>query len=154
MDYLKTGGIITLLLLLPNLFWFMFKKNDNPANQAISKILEISEHVLRMLVFLIPFFYDIQLSSTLQMLAAGIALFALSLYYFCWLRYYFNKLENEYLHKKLWFMPLPMAVFPLIYLLFASIVIESAILGVLSILFGIIHIYVSKITLVNNNKGV
>ena len=76
-----------------------------------------------------------------------LALIALGVYYGCWGRYYVNGWEQAYLGKALWGIPVPMAIFPVLFVILSSHVLRALPLGICAGIFGILHIYISVVTL-------
>lgn len=145
---MRTGGLITLLILFPNIPWMIWgAKTPEPSNIVIPRILALAEHGARLTVFLLPFFYRIELTSPSRKIAGLLALLTLITYYGCWARYYTSGWQPLDLGKSLWGIPVPMAVFPVLFLLFASFVLRAWPLGVGAALFGVLHIYISSVTL-------
>jgi hypothetical protein len=145
---MRYGGVVTLLILAPNIPWIIWgaKLPEAPKTQ-IPEILGTAEHVMRLLVFVLPFFYRINLFSTPHKVMGLLALLVLGMYYGCWARYYVNGWQQMYLGKALWGIPVPMAIFPVVFLLLSSYVLHALPLGICAGIFGILHIYISSLTL-------
>lgn len=145
---MRNGGVVTLLILLPNIPWIIWgSKGTDALETPIPAILAMAEHIMRLAVFLMPFFYRIDLSSTSCKVVGVLALIALGVYYVCWGRYYVNGWEQAYLGKPLWKIPVPMAIFPVLFVVLSSYVLRALPLGICAGIFGILHIYISAVTL-------
>lgn len=68
---------------------------------------------------------------------------SLLIYYGCWLRFFVNKRDYALLFKPLWMIPIPMAIMPVIYMFFASSMLDSYLLLIATLIFSIGHIPVS-----------
>jgi len=148
MEALPLGGIITLVVLLPNLLAVFFppttKLAHDPQPKNIRlKILTAVERIGQSGSFAIPFFYRLSLASTRQSVALAIMTGALALYYAGWIRYLVLGRAEELFYRSLLGVPLPMAVLPVIYFLSASIMLGSVWLMLATAVLAIGHISVS-----------
>jgi hypothetical protein len=144
---MKNGGIVTLLLLLPNAAWLIWGPKGSEETQAVPQLLETVENILRLAVFVLPFFYAVDISTRERQIAGLLSLLMLGGYYWCWGRYYLHNWDVSYFNKALFFVPVPMAVLPVLYLLGSSYLLHSILLGVSAALFGIVHVYISSVSL-------
>ena len=64
----------------------------------------------------------------------------ITIYYALWIRYILNRQEHKYLFKPLYFIPVPLAVFPVLAFAFTSIWGNSLWLGIATILLAVGHI--------------
>src|SRR5512136_2285973 len=92
MNAFPLGGVITLLILLPNLLAVFFppstKLADNPRpNDTRLQIMTVVERIGQVGSFVIPFFYRVTLANAIQAIALVIMIGALALYYAGWVRY-------------------------------------------------------------------
>ena len=67
----------------------------------------------------------------------------LILYYMVWIRYFIGKRDVALLAKPFLFVPIPLAVFPVLYYLFAGIWVGNYPAAIVMIIFGAAHITVS-----------
>lgn len=67
----------------------------------------------------------------------------LVLYYIAWIRYFIGGRKIELLGKNFFFVPMPLAIFPVLYYIFAAIWVHNWIAVVLMIIFGIAHNIIS-----------
>jgi hypothetical protein len=142
------GGLVTILILIPNAFWALFPSKSLSANEtitknSITKMMGIMEGAGRIAVFCIPFFYNFDIKGNLAYLNLVIMAGALCIYYTGWVRYFFKGRTYSLLYAPLRGLPIPMAVSPVAFFLSASIVLHSAPLAVATTILGIGHIYMS-----------
>lgn len=85
---LKSGAVIPVLLMLPNVAWMLFYSLDAGAKSAVPLALSIAENVARVVTLALPFFYSLNLkrtwSTTVLIGMAG----ALAVYYLAWGRFF------------------------------------------------------------------
>lgn len=142
---LHTGGLIPLLLMLPNFLWMALSRGVQEAGSPPPLWLNIVENVGRAAILLLPFFYDLNLSRPLSRPAAvGMGL-ALGVYYIAWVRYFTGSRTPELLGAPLFGIPLPLAVAPVALLLFSAYLMGSWWMLAASIVFGAAHIWVSAL---------
>ena len=144
------GGIITILVLLPNLLVLFYPPVEVPSspNQkktVLTRVMEVLERVGQVGSFGIPFFYalNFDLSDSEIQISLAIMVLALGFYYAGWARYLLKGHRFELLYKPLLRFPLPMAVSPVIFFLAASILLQSVYLALAALALGVGHIYVS-----------
>ncbi|WP_075720445.1 hypothetical protein [Roseburia sp. 499] len=73
----------------------------------------------------------------------------LILYYIVWMRYFIGGRDVKLLGKSFLFIPLPLAIFPVLYYLFAAIWLHNYVAVIFMVIFGIAHNIVSYISLYN-----
>ena len=117
------GGLVTLLVLLPNLLVFFFPPTGLPAaggkKSSLTLVMEIAS-------------------------LAGMIL-ALSFYYINWGRYALQGRTFRLLFQPCLGIPLPLAISPVVYFLLASVLFHSWYLLLAAVVLGIGHIYVSSL---------
>jgi hypothetical protein len=144
---IPNGGLISILALIPNLLFLVFPPRAIP--DVLSKPargLEIIEWIGRIGVFAIPFFCWIEIVGAVEMIAAGIMIGALGLYYAGWLRYLRRGRSFALLFQPMAGIPLPMAMAPIVYFYVASIVLHSWLLFLATMLLTMGHLYVSNLS--------
>ncbi len=94
-------------------------------------------------MFVVPFFYRINISGPAERICAGITLLALAVYYAGWVRYFIQGREYALLFKAMLNIPVPLAISPVIYFGAASLLLHSPILAIVVILLGVSHVYLS-----------
>lgn len=142
------GGIITLLVLLPNLLAVFFPPStrladDSQPNRSRLQIMTVVERIGQAGSFVIPFFYRVTLTSSIQAIALAIMVGALALYYAGWVRYLVQGRAEVLFYRSLLGIPLPMAIMPVIYFLAASALLGSVWLLLAAVLLGVGHITVT-----------
>ena len=144
---IKSGALITLLLMLPNVVWMLLPKAeaDRPVSEPLW--LTIVENVSRMTTLILPFFFSLDLHkrfSTPVLIGMGLAL---AVYYACWIRYFAGGRTAALLGAPFLGIPLPMAVAPIAFLILSSYLMSSWWMFSASILFGLAHILISALML-------
>jgi len=142
---MPNGWIIALAAMFPNVFWMVFPPRETPPpdeepSTGPTKLLKILEQIGRMGVFVVPFFYRINISGTGERICAGIMLLALAVYYAGWARYFLRGREYALLYKAMLNIPVPLAISPVVYFGAASLLLHSPILAIVAILLGVSHI--------------
>jgi hypothetical protein len=145
---MPNGWIITVAVLVPNLFWMLLPPTHVPASgkearPRYTRAVEAVEWIGRIGVFVIPLFYNVELGGPPEQVSAGVLVCALIFYYAGWLRYFFGGREYRFLYVDLLKVPLPLAVSPVIYFAAASVILHSVPLAVATTVFGAAHLYVS-----------
>ena len=144
---IPNGGLISILVLIPNLVFIVFPPRDMPRTLSKpARSLEIVEWIGRIGAFAIPFFCWIELTDTIEMLAAVIMIGALAMYYLGWLRYMRQGHSFALLFQPMWRIPLPLAIAPIVYFYAASIVLHSWWLLIAAALLTIGHLYISNLS--------
>lgn len=145
---MKTGSIISLLILPPNIVWMFFnRKNDKNSCGKVARIIEVFENVGRFSTLAIPFFYDLNFAERYSCPVMVLMVICLLIYYACWARYFMNGRSSLFFKKPFIYIPLPMALMPVAFFALSSYLVNSWIMLAASILFGIFHIFVSIRTL-------
>jgi hypothetical protein len=148
MDSFPLGGIITLMVLLPNLLAVFFPPtvkliDDQQQNDTLLQIMTVVERIGQAGSFVIPFFYRLSLDSVMNAVALTIMICTLALYYATWIRYLVLGREEALFNRSLLGIPLPMAVMPVIYFLSASVLLGSVWLMLAAVMLGVGHISVT-----------
>jgi hypothetical protein len=145
---MQLGGLITLLILFPNVFYFWAPRPPVDAYDIPRTLLDSAMGVLeragQLGAFILPFFYDITfqpLGHTLALAGMGIVLV---FYYVCWGRYFTMGRQAILLYAPLARIPLPMAVSPIVYFLAAALLFGSLPLAAAALVLAAGHLYVSQ----------
>lgn len=144
---LKSGALIPLLVMLPNIVWMILPKPAAVQQTAEPLALTIVENIGRIAILVVPFFYALDWKKPLSvpvLIAMGLAL---ALYYAAWIRYFSGGMTAELFRAPLLGIPLPLALAPVAFLLLSSYLMGSWIMFGSALLFGVAHIWVSAITL-------
>jgi hypothetical protein len=144
---IPNGGLISILVLIPNLLFIVFPPRDVPRTLSKpARSLEIIEWIGRIGAFAIPFFCWIEITGAIETLAAVIMIGALTIYYAGWLRYLRRGRSFALLFQPMWGIPLPLAFAPIVYFYAASITLHSWWLLLATMLLTIGHLYVSNLS--------
>jgi hypothetical protein len=136
---------IPCFILLPNLFFIIFKPNEIKIENRNKDniILLLFERIGQFGSFSLPLFFEIKLKSYISYILILIILFLLFLYYACWIRFFIFKRKYKLLFKPFFAIPVPMAIFPVLFFILISIVERSVIGFIFSISLAIGHIPVT-----------
>jgi hypothetical protein len=143
MNSLPLGGIISLLVLLPNLLLVIFPskmmdgKSDSSGKLIFITILERTGQVG---CFVLPFFYRLTFPSKFEVMMIVTMAVILLLYYVCWVRFFLNGRGVEWFYRSMFGMNLPMAVLPVLYFLIASVLLQSLWLFIADAIFAAGHL--------------
>lgn len=144
---LNSGGLIPVLLMLPNVLWMLLPKPDPNKQVSEPLLLTIVENVGRIAIMILPFFYSLQLNRPFSVpVMIGIGL-ALAVYYAAWLRFFTQGRTPQLFRAPFLGIPLPLAVAPVVFLVLSSYLMDSWWMLGASVLFGVVHIWVSNLTL-------
>ncbi len=141
------GGIISLVVLLPNLLLFALPPEGVPPRaekkDGLLKIMVGIERLGQIGCFVIPFFY--QLPALREASVDSLVMMALALvfYYIGWARYALKGHRFVLLFAPMFGIPLPMAVSPLLYFAAAAIFLRSMPLVIAAGILTMGHLYVS-----------
>lgn len=148
------GAIIFLLPMLINIVYFVMPAGENAeatknekAMTGKMRIVEMVEQVTRILyaIAICVLIFDKEIEFTSPWLFLGLAF--LMLYYIVWLRYFLNGRDVKYLSKSFCFIPIPLAIFPVLYYICAAFWLHNCIAVGIMIVFGIAHNIVSRSSL-------
>jgi len=141
--------IIVAVILLPNLFFAIFPPaQSNPSDATIKtqmpggwNIVIIFEQIGRICVFLLPLFWELKPEGRVKgLILPAIMLVCLIGYYTCWIRYFAGGREIRLLFEPLFFIPVPLAVFPVTYFILAGFLLGSWPMVLAAVVFAASHI--------------
>lgn len=149
---MPNGWLVSLAILGPNLLWLFLPPRDAPgpfprksprwvgALEAIGRL-----GVLAVPCFLraVPCFLRMEIAGPREWVGVGVMGLALVVYYGGWSRYFLMGRRYELLYRSLFKLPIPLAVSPVVFFIAASVVLDSAALAVMALVFGGPHIYLS-----------
>ncbi len=144
---IKSGALIPLLIMLPNVVWMLAPKSGVRHQVAEPLWLTIAENVGRLATLILPFFFSLDLYKKFSlpvMIAMGLAL---AIYYGCWIRYFVSRRSVTLLGASFLGIPQPLAVTPIAFLMLSSYLMGSWWMLGASLLFGVAHIWISLLTL-------
>ena len=138
------GLVIFALPMLINIAYVMFLpagKAEQPA--AVTHWVEIVEQISR-----IAYLFAVTLLVSRETLSFRSVWFSLAavflvLYYAVWLRYFMGGREIALLSRSFLFVPMPLAVFPVLYFLCAAIWLHNLPAAIIMVIFGAAHLTVS-----------
>jgi hypothetical protein len=144
---IKSGIIIPVLIMVPNLIYYlkMRNKGDVPAsNKSAPTFIKIIENIGRLGILITPIFFSLNLDNRFSLFFLLLCMLFLSLYYIAWLRHFLSGSNQIDLRKRL-LIPLPLAVYPSLYLICSSYLLSSIPMLIFSVVFAIAHIWVTYI---------
>jgi hypothetical protein len=157
---MKLSAFIPLLIFLPNIILiFASPKSESIPEKNTKTILyrlvEIVEWLSRIAVLIIPFYCMVYIQTKFEFACLGIMTLAMLFYYLGWLRYILKGRDYRLLYANYLGIPLPMAVWPIIYFLLSAIILHSPLMALASLIFGISHISISVFerTRLSNSKS-
>lgn len=142
----KSGAVIPLLLMLPNIAWMLLPKLDAGFQGSVPITLALGENVARGAVLALPFFYSLDLKKKHSTLALVGMVLTLSVYYSAWGRFFVGGGSAELLSEPLLGIPSPLAFAPIAFLLVSSYLVNSWWMFGASACFGALHIWVKAVT--------
>lgn len=133
--------LFVFVILFPNLLIIFLPPKDVielPQTEK-EKLLEFFERIGQIGIFITPIFYSISFNRYIMI---GL-IFAAVIYYIGWIRFFVNDRKFCYLFAPLVFIPIPLAISPIIYFSLLSLLTKSYLLFSCTILFSIGHIPLS-----------
>jgi hypothetical protein len=142
------GGLIPILILLPNLLWMLFPPRGRPEGGAgptggLHRLMEILEWVGRIATLVIPFFYRVEVQGPRQAIALVVAALALLFYYAGWARYFLRDRRYALLFDRFLGVPIPLAISPIVCFLAASVLFGSWPLALATLVLGVGHLWIT-----------
>jgi hypothetical protein len=132
---------------LPNIFFLVFPPKNTPKSNyeksIFFRIALLSERIGQISIFILPIFYSCDFTEIKGKILLAIMILSLVLYYIGWIRFFVNGREYSRLYSPLLSIPIPLAIFPLIYFACAAIAMKSILPGAATILLAAGHITVS-----------
>lgn len=144
------GFIIFMIPMLINIVYAIFPPaNVTEEASNVNKILESIEGVTRILYAVAICVFVSNQKINFKSPWFILALVFLVLYYVVWMRYFIGGRDVKLLGKSFLFIPLPLAIFPVLYYLFAAIWLHNYVAAIFMVIFGVAHNIVSYISLYN-----
>ena len=145
MGFSFIGTFIGTLILVPSILFFIkFPPKNIPADSTntgvIYTILERIGQVgcLTVLVMSKDNFHSMKVNAWMLLM-----LLCILVYYSLWIRYVVKGQDYSWLWKPLFFIPIPLAVFPVCAYVFAALWVKSVWLGIAALILAIGHLKVS-----------
>ena len=143
-SFLWIGLVVFALPMLINIAYVMFPpvgKAEQAA--AVTHWIEIVEQISR-----IAYLFAVTLLVSRETLSFRSVWFSLAavflvLYYAVWLRYFMGGREIALLSRSFLFVPMPLAVFPVLYFMCAAIWLHNLPAAIIMVIFGAAHLNVS-----------
>ena len=138
------GLVIFALPMLINIVYVMFPPAGKAEQtSAVTHWVEIVEQISR-----IAYLFAVTLLVSREPLSFRSVWFSLAavflvLYYAVWLRYFMGGREIALLSRSFLFVPMPLAVFPVLYFLCAAIWLHNLPAAIIMVIFGAAHLTVS-----------
>ncbi len=142
----KSGVIIPVLLMLPNVAWMLLPKLAVVSTGSVPLVLTIAENVTKVAVLALPFFYTLDLNKKYAPLALAGMVLALAVYYAAWGRYFIGGGTPELLSASLFGIPSPLAFAPIAFLMISSYTLNSWWMFGAAVVFGTLHVWVKALT--------
>lgn len=140
------GLIIFLLPMMINMVYVIYPPKNNIEEDNENKkasILEIIENSTRIAYVIILCILISNKSLNYRSPLLYISGVFLVLYYIVWIRYFIGGRDVKLLGKKFLFIPLPLAVFPVLYFIFAALWMNNYLAVAVMCIFGIAHNIIS-----------
>ena len=138
------GVLVFALPMLINIVYVVFppKEKGEPAGKA-PQWIELVEQVSRIAYLLAITILVSRDMIEMRSVWLCLASLFLILYYIVWIRYFAGGRETALLNRAFLFVPMPLAVFPVLYYLFAAVWLHNLPAAVIMTVFGAAHLMVS-----------
>jgi len=138
---------LVLPVALPNLF-FLFFPPKNISKPKIKKsrlftVFQPSERIGRVSIFILPVFYTADFTDNKEKVLLAIMVFSLMVYYVGWIRFFAKGRDYAGLYAPLLYLPIPLAISPMIYFACAAIAMKSILIGAAVVILAAGHIPIS-----------
>lgn len=138
------GIIIFVLPMIINIIYAIFPPVNAPKELAqVNRVIELVEQATRMLYMLAICFLVSQRKIDYSSCWLYLGIVFLVLYYIVWIRYFIGGRDVALLSKRFCLIPMPLAVFPVLYFLCAAMWVHNIPAAIIMIIFGIAHNVVS-----------
>lgn len=138
------GLIIFILPMIINIIYAIFPPIANETSQgSANKYIELVEQCTRILYMISLIILVSKKEIDFKSPWLILAIIFLVLYYIVWIRYFIGGRDIALLSKSFLFVPMPLAVFPVLYFIFSAMWLHNYIAVIIMIIFGIAHNIVS-----------
>ena len=138
------GLVIFALPMLINIAYVMFPPAGKAEQAAaVTHWVEIVEQISRIAYLFVVTLLVSRDKLDFRSVWFSLAAVFLVLYYAVWLRYFMGGREIVLLSRSFLFVPLPLAVFPVLYFLCAAIWLHNLPAAIIMVIFGAAHLTVS-----------
>lgn len=126
------GFIIILLVMIPNIFYFIFPKFFISNHKVTKhKVLELIEHSSQFLFMILLLLLKSNIDASIQSKLVLVILLVLMAYYLLWVLLFLGYKNRVVL--------MCMAIFPVIYFLIAEVWLHNYFAMIPTVIFGIVH---------------
>lgn len=131
------GIIVFFLAMIPNFAYMLTAPMEQLDNDKKKSRLNAEDLSRDFFAFFLVAFKSESFSSPIYLVGAIVFLL---LYYVSWARYFRNGKKTELLLAPLWKIPVPLAVFPVLYFILSSLYLNNVLSMALAVIFGFFHI--------------
>ena len=143
------GLIIFILPMIINIIYAIFPPVTEGAVQgSANKYIELIEQCTRILYMISLVILVSKKEINFKSLWLVLAIIFLVLYYIVWIRYFIGGRDIALLSKSFLLIPIPLAIFPVLYFIFSALWLRNYLAVIIMIIFGIAHNIVSYQTLI------
>lgn len=138
------GIIIFILPMIINIVYFILPPVNAPVEAAdVHSWIEMVEQATRILYAIAIVFLVSRKPIEVKNVWLILAVVLLVLYYVVWIRYFMGGRDVALLGKSFLFVPMPLAVFPVLYFICAALWLHNGVAAIVMVIFGIAHNIVS-----------
>ena len=138
------GLVVFALPMLINIAYAIFPPSEKPEQtSAVTRWIEVVEQISRIAYLLAITLLVSRKPFHFRSAWLCLAAFFLLLYYIVWIRYFTGGRDIALLNRPFLFVPLPLAVFPVLYFLCAAVWLHNIPAAILMMIFGAAHLTVS-----------
>lgn len=139
--------VIFLLPMIINVIYVIFPPSINDKNtEATNTVIEFIEQATRILYLLSLVVIVSEKTLDYRSMWLLLAVVFLVLYYVVWIRYFVGGRDIALLGKSFLGIPMPLAIFPVLYFIFAALWMHNYVAVGFMIVFGIAHNIISYIS--------
>lgn len=142
------GLVVFVLPMIINIVYAIFPPAEGTASAPTNKMLEMIEQATRILYLIAMVFLVSKDKLNYRSPWMFIGLLFLVLYYIVWIRYFVGGREISLMSKSFLYIPIPLAVFPVLYFLCAAIWMHNIPAVVFMVIFGVVHNFISHMSFV------
>ena len=139
--------IFIIVILFPNFILLVFKPTHTPSHSRKTmmwRMLGWIEHVGRFMTMFFCLLSPVSVDGTFKYVMLALMVLVIGLYYIGWLRYITAGHDYRVLFEPLLKIPLPMALFPILFFLLVAWLIQSSEMGISILIFAVAHLLESN----------
>ena len=138
------GLVVFTLPMLINIAYAIFPPNGKvEQTAAVTRWIEMVEQICRIAYLLAITLLVSRKTFSFRSAWLCLAAFFLLLYYIVWIRYFAGGRDIALLNRPFLFVPMPLAVFPVLYFLCAALWLNNIPSAIIMVIFGAAHLMVS-----------